>query len=124
MGNLIVGFGSAASDETGGGGAGTANAGGSGDKLEQIERDVLIAPSAIAWATGRGSMEIPLKWMLSKAESAGRFLLCRGNAEADPAHQQIGGNLLRGQLYEVDWERKRTGPKHEAAGLKSDVAKK
>jgi hypothetical protein len=54
LGNLIVGFGSAASDETGGGGAGTANAGGSGDKLEQIERDVLIAPSAIAWGNGEG----------------------------------------------------------------------
>jgi hypothetical protein len=54
LGNLIVGFGRAASNEAGGGKAGAANASGSGYKLEQIERDVLIAPSAIAWGNGEG----------------------------------------------------------------------
>ena len=69
-------------------------------------------------------MEIPLKWMLSKARSGGRFLLCRGNAEADPAHQQIGGGLLKGQFHEVDRKVEGAWAEYKSVGLKSDVAEK
>jgi hypothetical protein len=45
--DLIVGFGGAAGDEPGGRRTGAANAGSSGHKLQKVEGDVLIAPSAV-----------------------------------------------------------------------------
>jgi hypothetical protein len=46
---LFLGFGSAGRDKAGGGRAGAAYARGGSHELQQVKRDVLVAPSAIAW---------------------------------------------------------------------------
>jgi hypothetical protein len=69
-------------------------------------------------------MEIPLKGMLSKAARSGSFRSGRGNAETDPAYQQIGGNFLRGQFHEVDRKGEGARPEDKTVGLERDMPEK